>query len=177
MIMELVISFSIAIIAIIIIVIINYYNEFQHNIIKIDKAETNIHDALIRKQQTFIRLIDFFKDNKVISDDIIDKFNNIKDTNNIKFNNDLDNINQDFKLILDDNEKLLKNDVLISINKELSDINIIINGCKKYYNNCIVKYNKLVKCFPSSLIAKILKYKEKNFYADNEEDSLKILDD
>ena len=55
-------------------------------------------------------------------------------------------------MYLDDNEKLLKNETLIGINKELRGVDVIINSCKKYYNTSLVSYNKLVK------------YKEENVY-------------
>ena len=64
---------------------------------------------------------------------------------------------------MDNNEKLLKNESVININKELNEINITINGGKKYYNDNLIYYNHLCNAFPSNIIAKIKKYKEKDF--------------
>ena len=78
---------------------------------------------------------------------------------------------------MDNNEKLLKNESIININKELNEINININGGKKYYNDNLIIYNHLCNAFPSNIIAKIKKYKEKEFLDDEIKEELKILDD
>ena len=62
-----------------------------------------------------------------------------------------------------------------NINKELLEVDVVINSCKHYYNDNLVNYNKLVKCFPSKLVAKMFKYKEKDFYSEDRQDNLKIL--
>ena len=40
--------------------------------------------------------------------------------------------------------------------------NLIVN--KEYYNKNIAEYNKLIKLFPTNIIAKIGKYQEKLFF-------------
>ena len=42
------------------------------------------------------------------------------------------------------------------------DENLIVN--KDYYNKNITEYNKLVKLFPTNIVAKICKYEEKLFF-------------
>ena len=78
---------------------------------------------------------------------------------------------------MDNNEKLLKDESIIKVNKELNEINITINGGKKYYNDNLVYYNHLCNAFPSNIIAKIKKYKEKDFLDDEIKEELKILDE
>ena len=175
---KVIICLTIAIIALVIIMLINIYNKLQYSLIKLDKADTNIEDALNKKYQILLRFIDFLNDNIKVNKEVFNDFYeiNLKSINNIKLSVKIDECYHEIKMYLDDHEKLLKNETLIGINKELREVDIVINSCKKYYNNNLVTYNKLVKCFPSKLIAKIYKYKEKDFYPENKEDSLKILE-
>ena len=46
--------------------------------------------------------------------------------------------------------------------REELDENLIVN--KEYYNRNIAEYNKLIKQFPTNIIAKMGKYEEKLFY-------------
>ena len=90
---------------------------------------------------------------------------------------DIAKCDHEIKKYLDDNEKLLKIEAIININKEIREQDIIINSCKNYYNNNLVNYNKLIKGFPSKLVAKVCKYNEKDFYPEDKQDNFKILED
>jgi len=48
-------------------------------------------------------------------------------------------------------------------------------GAEKYYNDNVVEYNKLVKCFPSNIVSKIFRYKVKEFYSNETEEIFDIL--
>ena len=170
---------GVAIIAIIIILIFNIYNKLQYTIIKLNKAEINIKDALNKKYQILTRYIDTLGDNSEMDKDLFKDFLelNTKNISNIKLLLKIDECDHEIKKYLDDNEKLLKIEAIININKEIREQDIIINSCKNYYNNNLVGYNKLVKCFPSKLVAKIYKYKEKEFYPEDKKENLKILED
>lgn len=172
------ICFLIVIIGIIIIWIVNTYNRFQYNLIKLNKGETNIKNALNNKYQVLVRYIDFLKENIKLEEDSFNSFLNLnmKSISSIKLNKAIDDCNNEIKGYLDDNEKLLKKETLININKELLSLNVTINGCKKFYNNTLVTYNKLVHCFPSKYVAKIYKFHEKEFYSEEEIEHFKILD-
>ena len=78
---------------------------------------------------------------------------------------------------MDNNEKLLKNETIINLNKEINEVDITINGGKKYYNDNLVLYNHLCSAFPSIIIAKIKHYKEKEFLDDEIKEELKILEE
>lgn len=176
---KLIFCIAIAIIGLVIILLINIYNRLQYNIIKLNKADVNIKDALIKKHQILVRYIEFLEENGKLEKGIFQEFIelNIKSLSNIKLMIKIDDCYNEIKSFLDDNEKLLKNETVISINKEIREQDIIINSCKKYYNNNLVNYNKLVKCFPSKFVARIYKYKEKEFYPEDKKDNLKILEE
>ena len=57
--------------------------------------------------------------------------------------------------------------ILSSLNKlsyDIDEMNESLSAYKKYYNENIVDYNKLIRKFPYNIIGKILKYKEKMFF-------------
>ena len=86
-------------------------------------------------------------------------------------------MNNEINKYMDNNEKLMKNNNFIKIINELQETNLNLHGCKKYYNDNIVKYNNLCKKFPSKLISKLFKYREKEFLEDGNNYKLKILNE
>lgn len=175
----LIIGIAIAIIGIILIILVTQYNKFQWTNILVDKGETNLETAFSRKHNILIRYLDILKDNKInIPDEEYDKYRLINLTQPVPIlNKEIEEITNYINRIMDNNEKLLKDESIIKVNKELNEINITINGGKKYYNDNLVYYNHLCNAFPSNIIAKIKKYKEKDFLDDEIKEELKILDE
>ena len=166
-------------IGIVLIIFINQYNKFQWSNTLIQKGEVNIVNALTNKYNILLRYLDFLKNNKVeIKDEDYDKYKmiNLKQPIN-KLNKQIIEMNNVVNQYMDNNEKLLKNETIININKELNDANININGGKKYYNDNLIIYNNLCNAFPSNIIAKIKKYKQKEFLDNETKEELKILDE
>ena len=174
-----IVGIIIAIIGIILIVFINQYNKFQWSNTLIQKGEVNIVNALTNKYNILLRYMDLLKNNKVdITDKDYDEYKllNLKQPIN-KLNKKINEMNNLINHYMDNNEKLLKNESIININKELNEANIHINGGKKYYNDNLVQYNNLCNAFPSNIIAKLKKYKEKEFLDTEIKEELKILDE
>ncbi len=174
-----IIGVIIAIIGIILIILVNQYNKFQWTIVLVEKGETNLELAFAKKHDILMRYLDILRDNKIdIPDDEYDEYKLINTKQSvIKVNKSIEELTNYINKIMDDNEKLLKKDTIININKELNEINIIINGGKKYYNDNLVLYNHLCNAFPSNLISKLNKYKEKDFLDGEIKEELKILDE
>ncbi len=174
-----IIGIIVAIIGIILIILVNQYNKFQWTNVLVDKGETNLELAFTKKHDILMRYLDILKDNKIdIPDDEYDEYKILNTKTSInKVNKSIEEITNYINKIMDDNEKLLKKEAIININKELNEINITINGGKKYYNDNLVLYNHLCNAFPSNLIAKLKKYKEKDFLDGEIKDELKILDE
>ena len=174
-----IVGIIVAIIGIILIILINQYNRFQWTNVLVDKGETNLENAFNKKHDILIRFLDILKDNKIdIPEEDYEKYKVFNSHQSInKSNKIIEEIINYINRIMDNNEKLLKNESIININKELSEINITINGGKKYYNDNLILYNHLCNAFPSNIIAKIKKYKEKEFLDDDIKEELKILDE
>ena len=174
-----IIGIVVAIIGIILIIFINQYNKFQWTNVLVNKGETNLETAFTKKHDILIRYIDILKDNKIdIKDEDYAEFKLLNTRQAVtKLNKKIEDINNYINRIMDNNEKLLKNEAVININKELNEINIVINGGKKYYNDNLILYNHLCNAFPSNIIAKIKHYKEKDFLDGETKEELKILDE
>lgn len=173
-----IIGVIVGVIGIFLIIIVTIYNKYQWLLIKLDKGETNITNALIKKYNILLRYVDFLKSNINLSNKDFEEFKLINTKMPMhKLNKKIEDMNNIINKYMDNNEKLLKNDTIVKINKELLDVNIIINGCKKYYNDNLVKYNHLCHSFPSNLISNIFKYKEKAFLNEENKEQLKILNE
>ena len=126
-----------------------------------------------------MRYFDFLKEKKIdIKEEDYDKYKmlNLKQSIN-KLNTNIGEMNNLVNHYMDNNEKLLKNETIINLNKEIDEINITINGGKKYYNDNLIIYNNLVNSFPSNIIAKVKRYKEKEFLDDEIKEEFKILEE
>ena len=174
-----IIGIIVAIIGIVLIVLISQYNKFQWTITLIQKGESSIMNALEKKYNILLRYLDFLKSNKVdIPDNEYDEFKLLNTKQPVeKLNKKIDKMNNLVNKYMDNNEKLLKNETIININKELLEVDININGGKKYYNDNLTIYNHLCNAFPSIIIAKIMRYKEKEFLDSETKEELKILDE
>ena len=146
------------------------YNKMQDYVIRINEVESIIDENLRNKYDNINKIISIIKGIKELEDKIdiklFDEFIRLKTKK-------ISNFDLDRKLI--DTENLLLN--LKEKNKELKtneDINTMIKKIdennenlivnKEYYNKNIAEYNKLIKQFPTNIIAKITKYQEKLFF-------------
>ena len=174
-----IIGIIVAIIGIILIIFINQYNRFQWTNVLVDKGEANLQTAFIKKYNVLMRYLDLLKENKIdIPDEEYNEFKlmNLKQSID-KLNKKIEELNNYINKKMDNNEKLMKNEAIININKELDETNININGGKKYYNDNLILYNHLCNAFPSNIIAKMKHYKEKEFLDSEVKEELKILDE
>ncbi len=173
-----IIGLVIAIIGIILIILINKYNKFQWTNVLVNKGEANLENAFSKKHSILMRYLDILKDNKIdIPDEDYEKYQTINTKSINKTNKEIEELVNYINNIRDKKKKLLKKEAIININKELSEINISINGGKKYYNDNLVVYNHLCNAFPSKIIAKLKKYHEKDFLDSEIKEELKILDE
>ena len=172
----LIICIGIVIIGIIAIILITQYNNFQLLLIKLNKGEVNLQSLFVNKYNILLRYIEFLKEKIEINEEEIEEYNYLNTKQSIyKLNDKIESMNNIINKYMTNNEKLLNEETVNIILKELQEVNININGCKKYYNNNLVYYNHLCKKFPSNLVAKLFKYKEKDFLEEGNNPKLKIL--
>lgn len=165
----------IVIVAIIFAIYVSNYNKFQVSIIKISAAEENINILLKKKFELIVRINNFIEEkkteSKMIGLDGLEK----KNLNNFELNTELDKYNKKIIEITDYSKEIIFDDDEEKILKELSLVNIELLAAQRYYNDNVVKYNELIKCFPSNLVSRLCKYKIKNFYSNEKEEIFEIL--
>lgn len=165
-------------VSLLLIIIVIIRNKFLFSIIKIDKAEEDIDIYLEKKCDLLKRTRPIIKKELKI-DEFLEDLNefNVKEISNFTAHNILkSNYNELFKT-LDDHEKLLKSDTLISILEELNENEEQIIGAIKFYNDTVVDYNQLVVSFPASILAFLFRYKKKEFYNNEKREMFEILND
>ena len=158
---------------------ISYYNKFQILKIKISEAYNSMDILFEKKVNLLERATNIIKENndKYKEDMLLDNLTKIKSKNIDRFelNHELTLAFRDYKGLLDLDQKLADLEALKGINEELLNIDTDLDASKKYYNDNVVLYNNLVKCFPSNVLAKIKNYKKEEFFKEEKVETLEIL--
>lgn len=168
-----IISLLITIIILLIIIwIASTYNHFQDYLIRIGEAEENI-DATLRKR------FDLLNKSISIIKNIADETSDIslggltelrsKKLNNFELDRALYESINEFNSYKDKFSNLKDDEDIIKISISLSSSEIEMVASRKYYNDVITDYNKIIKTFPSNLVGKFSKLKEKNYFGNDKE--------
>ena len=146
------------------------YNRIQDFIVKINEIETVIDTNLRNKYDNINKCATIIKNDEKIKDEKDKKvFEELIKLRNRKISNfDLDRklieANNQFIALKQKYSSLNKNEEIKEISKKIKKCDKKLNVNREYYNNSIAEYNKLVKLFPTNIIAKICKYEEKLFF-------------
>lgn len=142
------------------------YNKINESIIRIDEAESRIDNNLRDKYDLLNRSISLIKNKIELSPNA---FKDIIKLRARKISNfDLDRIlvksYNEFLSIYENNPKLRESDEIFKVSRQLEIINDELLTLRNYYNANITNYNKMIKIFPTNIVAKIKHYKERLFY-------------
>ena len=171
-----VISFLLIIIGLCILKSFNIHNRFKFYTIKLDKANEKIKDALLKKHDLLLKQIKLFKGKKKIKEEEYQDIINLdKNIDVFELDNIIELYSNKLETVLENNNKIIKDAKIKKNTNDLEKSDVTIKGLKKYYNNTVENYNKRIHKFPSSIIAKMYKYDDKEPYND-EDKKLKVLD-
>lgn len=168
---------GIVLISILLIIFVIYNNKFQLAIIKIDKAEEDIDLYLEKKQELLKRTRPIIKKELKLDEFLEHIENSYEDISNFEKHNSLKMAYNELFKMLDENEKLLKSESLISILEDLNNNEENIIGAIKFYNDTVVDFNQLVVSFPAVVIAFFKRYKRLEFYNNEKREIFEILND
>lgn len=181
--MELIISvicIIVALLALLALIISSNKQSYQILVIRMEEAIKNIEYFLEKKEENLEKVIPLIKESnkrkygkKEILENLI-KNKNIKQTLYEKDKN-LSNDLKEFKLLLEDDEKLLKNKEISEIYFESIEIENDLNASKKYFNKIVTKCDNEFKKFPKNILKNILKYKKEEKFTIKKEQTLEIL--
>lgn len=165
-------------ISVLLTIITIFYNKFRYTIIKIDEAENNIGVLLTKKAELLNRTRPIIK-KELKLDEFLDDLEFIENSNinHFDLNSSLKDCHFQLTKTIDEHDKLLKSDVLVSIIEEINSNEEAIQGSIKYYNDSVVSFNKLVCSFPSNIVAFLWRYKRKEFYNNEQKEMYEILNE
>lgn len=153
-------------ICIIILLIVTTYNKFQSYIIRINEAEANI-DSILRKRFDLLnKSIDIIKAHINTKDEVLGTIIKLrsKKISNFELDRQLYDGIKEFNKYKETYPELKKSEVFTHTDISLNESEAEIVAFRKYYNDIITDYNKMVKSFPSNIIALIFKFKAKLYF-------------
>lgn len=163
------------VIGLISILLVATYNHFQDYIIRINEADVNI-DAVLRKRFDLLKKASgIIKANLKEENNVLDQVSKLrsKKLNNFEFDRQLYEAINEFHVIKETYPELQTNEEFLKIEINLMESESEIVGLRKYYNDIITDYNKLVKSFPSNLISILKKYKPRDYFDGSNIDKIK----
>lgn len=154
----------IILVSLILITYLNIFNRIQKFKIKIDEAEAIVDDMLRVRYDLVLRI------NGIITNSVEkDYFKDFENLKNKKISNfDMDrNITEGiilYEKVKNDNKELTNNEKIKEIELELNTSEQKLEAAKSYFNLNTSKLNKLIKTFPSMLIARIHNIKVRPYF-------------
>lgn len=144
----------------------NIYNKFQDVMIRIDEVESSIDSNLRTKYDLLNRSVSLIKGNIDVDKDIFEQIVKLRSRkiSNFELDRILESANSEFIVLMNERKELSKSDELKKISSQVEDIDEDLITLRDYYNSNITSYNKMIKIFPTNIVASICKYKEKLFY-------------
>lgn len=156
------------------------YNHFQDYIIRINEADVNI-DATLRKRFDLLnKAITIIKSNTKTKEEVLEPIVKLrsKKISNFELDRKLYDCINEFQSYKEKFPKLTLDEEYLKIEIGLMESESEIVGLRKYYNDIVTDYNKMVKSCPSNLIAMMKKYKAKDYFdgtnVDKENDTIKL---
>lgn len=163
----LIVLFIIIILLILIAILyVSLYNKINETIIRVDEAESRIDNNLRDKFDLLNRCVSLIKNTIEVDENTFKDIIKLRarKISNFDLDRTLANSYNEFITIYDSNKKLRENDEIYKASKQLELIDEELVTLRNYYNANITEYNKLIKKFPTNLVAQIKKYKERPFY-------------
>lgn len=155
---------------------VSVYNNYQNYIIRINEAEAFIDTTLRKRFDLLNKSIEIIKANtnekEVLS--IIDELKTMK-ISNFELDRKLYDAINEFNKYKENYDELRNTESFLKIELGLFESESEIVAARKYYNDIITDYNKLVKRFPSNMVAKVSRYKTRTYFdgKDMEDDDTK----
>lgn len=152
---------------------VSIYNHFQDYIIRINEANVSIEAVLRKRFDLLNKASSIIKNNAKEEQNIIDMIAKLrsKKLTNFELDRNLYDAINEFHVVKEKHEELQTNEKFLKIEINLMESESEIVGLRKYYNDIVTDYNKMVKSFPSNIVAFIKRYKVKEYFDGNSLDN------
>ena len=154
------------VICLILICYVHIYNIFQTYIIRINEAEAFIDTTLRKRFDLLNKSIGIIKNNNKSKDDVLKSLTKLKSQklSNFELDRKLYDAINEFNEYKESIEELKNNEEFLKIELGIFESEAEIVAARKYYNDIITDYNKLVRKFPTMIVAKMSKYELKTYF-------------
>jgi LemA protein len=155
-----------AIISSILIVFASIYNKFQGYIIRINEVEADIDSVLRKRFDLLNRSINIINGNIKVDKEVLELIVKLRSRklSNFELDRTLYDAINEFNMYKEEYPELNQVESFVKIVAGLNESEMEILALRDYYNDTITAYNKYVLKIPSMIVAKIFKYKLRNFY-------------
>lgn len=142
------------------------YNIFQTYIIRINEAEAFIDTTLRKRFDLLNKSISIIKANTTSKEDVLGMIAKLRSQklSNFELDRKLYDAINEFNHYKETIPELKNHEAFLKIELGLFESESEIVAARKYYNDIITDYNKLVRSLPSMIVAKISKYPLKNYF-------------
>ena len=154
-----------------------YYNRIQDCIIRINEAEVNIDSVLRKRFDLLNKSITIIKNTTKTEDEILDIIVKLrtKKITNFELDRTLYDAINEFNSYKEKYKELKNCEEYLKIEINLFESESEIVALRKYYNDIITDYNKLIKSVPSNLIALLKNDQIKPYFdGNNLEEEMKM---
>ncbi len=144
---------------------INTYNKYQSFIIRLNEAEANIDSTLRKRFDLLNKSINIIKANVNTKKEVLESIVKLRSRklSNFELDRQLYEAINEFNHYKESYPELKNSESFVKIDVGLNETEAEITAARKYYNDIITDYNKIIRTFPSNLVGKICKYKEKTY--------------
>lgn len=165
----------IIIIVVLILILFLIYNYLVGLNNRCNNAWSNIDNQLKRRKDLIPNLVEvtkgYAKHERETLVEIVNK--RTKNTNMQSLAKETEEISDNIKKIFAIGEKypdLKANKIYQNLQIELVGTEDKIAFARQFYNDCVQKYNTAIMMFPTSIVAKLLKYEKKDYFKIEEKD-------
>lgn len=145
---------------------ISTYNRYQNYIIRVNEAEANIDTVLRKRFDLLNKSINIIKSNTDIEGEVLESIVKLRSRklSNFELDRQLYDAINELNFYKENFLSLTENETFMKILVSLDETEIEIAALRKYYNDIITDYNKLIRNFPSNVVGKFSKHKEKTYF-------------
>ena len=142
------------------------YNKYQTYVIRMNEAEANIDSTLRKRFDLLNKSITIIKTVTNTEENIMENIEKLRSQklSNFDFDRKLYDLINEFNKFKELYPELKQNDTFVKIDVELGESEAEIVAFRKYYNDIVTDYNKMVHKFPSNIVGLICKYAHKNYF-------------
>lgn len=169
-----------AIVALVAVIIVMYYNSLQKAKVKVEEAKSGIDVALSKRYNVLINLIETVKGYAKHEKEVLTKITEIRASMNI---NELSDVNDEYNkvqkqllLVAESYPELKASESFLHLQTSIFDCEEHLQAARRFYNSNVSHLNTLILSFPTNLFANAMDIQKADFFEadDSEKDSVKV---